>query len=304
MIRPLKSTIEMLLARGGPARFAHSLAAGRTVVLAYHNILPDGAAPVGHRALHLEQRRFSAHLDALRRTHDVVPLAAVAERSPSRARPRAAITFDDAYRGAVTVGLAEVVTRGLPATVFVAPAFVGGRAFWWDALADPDSGVMPEVLRDEALERLAGDDAAVRAWAPGAGLRETPVPDYARVADQRELLAAASLPGVTLASHSWSHPNLARLDSAALHEQLTRPLEWLRQRFAAAVIPWLSYPYGISSPEVEAAAARAGYRAALRVDGDWLSAGSAPAYAVPRLNVPAGMTIDGFVLRTSGVIRR
>jgi len=296
--------LELGLARGGPALLARKLAAGRTVVLAYHNILPDGATAVGERSLHLPRRRFAAQLDALRRTHDIIPLAAVAQPSPSGARPRAAITFDDAYRGTVTAGFAEIVTRGLPATVFVAPAFVGGRAFWWDAFADQDSGVVPETLRDEAVERLAGDDAAVRAWAAETGLRETPVPDHARVAGEAELLAAASLPGVTLASHSWSHPNLARLDSAALHEQLTRPLAWLRQRFAAAVIPWLSYPYGISSPEVEAAAARAGYRAALRVDGDWLSAGSAPAFAVPRLNIPAGMTIDGFVLRTSGVIRR
>ena len=300
----MKRVLELGLARGGPALVARKLAAGRTVVLAYHNVLPDGAPAVGERSLHLPRRRFAAQLDVLRRTHDIVPLATVAERSPSGARPRAAITFDDAYRGAVTAGVAEVVTRGLPATVFVAPAFVGGRTFWWDALADPDSGVMAEALHDEALERLAGDDAAVRAWAPGAGLRETPVPDHARVADERELLAAASLPGVTLASHSWSHPNLALLDSDALREQLTRPLEWLRQRFPAAVIPWLAYPYGISSPEVETAAARAGYRAALRVNGDWLAAGSAPVYAMPRLNVPAGMTIDGFVLRTSGVIRR
>jgi len=282
---------------------ARRLSAGRTVVLTYHNIVPDGVPVIGEQSLHLPRAQFAAQLDALLRTHDIVPLAAVAERRPIRSRPRAALTFDDAYRGAVTIGLREVTARGLPATVFVAPAFVGGRSLWWDALTDANSGVMGDAQRDEALDRLAGDDAAVRAWAPRAGLRERTVPDYARVSEVTELSVCATLPGITLGSHSWSHPNLTRVDPSRLREEVTRPLCWLRERFGSAVIPWLAYPYGISSPVVQAAVAAAGYRAALGIKGGWLAGDITPAYALPRFNIPASMTLDGFVLRTSGVIR-
>jgi hypothetical protein len=38
------------------------------------------------------------------------------------------------------LGIPELVRRGLPATVFVAPALLDQRAFWWDRLANPTTG--------------------------------------------------------------------------------------------------------------------------------------------------------------------
>jgi peptidoglycan/xylan/chitin deacetylase (PgdA/CDA1 family) len=112
---------------------------------------------------------------------------------------------------------------------------------------------------------------------------------------------AAGRPGITLASHTWSHPNLAALAAAELEDELQRPLAWLRERFTG-VLPFISYPYGLSSPAVERAAADAGYEAALRIDGGWLRDGSVNRYAIPRLNVPSGISDAGFRLRCSGVL--
>ena len=86
-------------------------------------------------------------------------------------------------------------------------------------------------------------------------------------------------------------------------EELDRPLAWLRERFER-VIPWLSYPYGRWSDSVAAAARRAGYRAALRVDGGWYRGGVGDLYSVPRLNVPAGVSGNGFSLRLGGLFCR
>jgi len=67
------------------------------------------------------------------------------------------------------------------------------------------------------------------------------------------------------------------------------------------VIPWLSYPYGLASRTVEAAAAAAGYTGALALGGGWFVPARVNCYAVPRVNVPSGLSLNGFVLRTSGL---
>src|SRR5256886_8072315 len=102
--------------------------------------------------------------------HDALPI------SPSRERrPRVAITFDDGYRGAVTLAVEELAQRGVPATLFVAPAFVGRGTFWWDVVAPGLDG----DLREHAIWDLGGEDHAVRRWAVERGLGSHPVPEYA-----------------------------------------------------------------------------------------------------------------------------
>lgn len=272
---------------------------GQVLILAYHNVRPDGVPPVGDRSLHLELSLFRDHLDLLCEAFNVVSLEEVFRPARDR-RPLAAITFDDAYAGAVALGIPELVARGLPATVFVTPAFLGGRSFWWDALAGP-AGLAAEVRR-LALEELGGDDAAIRAWAATAGQELTVAPADCLGAAEEDLERAAASPGIVLGSHTWSHCNLARLGETTLMEELERPLAWLRERFEQ-VIPWLSYPYGRWSPGVAQAAERAGYRAALRVNGGWYRRGQGSVYSIPRLNVAAGISGEGFSLRIAGLLR-
>src|SRR5437773_10948486 len=109
------------------------------------------------------------------------------------------------------------------------------------------------------------------------------------VASEEELQSALRHPGITLASHTWSHPNLARLPAAHLAEELTRPLDWLRQVFSS-VIPWLTYPYGFATPAVAAAAAATGYRSGQCMESGWFSPDRVIAYTVPRLNVRSSMS--------------
>ncbi len=303
--RGAKLLAEASLSGSGLARIARAQRRRDVLVLAYHNIVPEGARAVGDASLHLPQRAFARQLDALRTTHRVVPLAEILSGTGESDRPRAAITFDDAYAGAVEAGVAELVRRGLPGTVFVAPAFVNGGTFWWDEIADAAAGEVEPAVREHALTALRGRVEEVRAWAAGEGIRLNSLPSHQRVASERALAEAAAQPGITLASHSWSHPNLTALTAAELDEELTRPLAWLRARFGS-VVPWLTYPYGLYSPEVEAAAARAGYEGALRVEGGWLSpaAGGYRPHALPRMNVPAGLSQRGFELRAAGLLRR
>jgi peptidoglycan/xylan/chitin deacetylase (PgdA/CDA1 family) len=299
----LKHLLETALVRSQVPRALRPLVAGHGLVLAYHNIVPDGGRIAGDTSLHLPQQLFAWQLDYLVELCRVVPLdQLLAAPDPRASRPQVAVTFDDAYRGAVTAGLEELASRGLPATIFVAPAFVGGRTFWWDRLSESGAAGPAPAVRRHALDACRGVDAEVATWAAGAGVTSQAVEPHMRVASEEELGAAVRQGGITLGSHSWSHPNLTRLGSPQdLEHELTAPLSWLRDRYEA-VRPWLAIPYGISSPEVERAAGRAGYSAAFRVSGGWLPAARSDLLALPRLNVPSGLSRNGFALRCAGLL--
>jgi len=274
---------------------------GSTLILAYHNVVADDAPPFGDRSLHLPLTQFRSQLDRLQETHDVVDVASVHSSPLKSDKPRVCFTFDDAYRGALTLALPELVRRGIPATVFVAPGLLGTAGCWWDRLASPDGGGLSPGVRDHVLNRLRGDSAAALAWARTQRMALAALPANAAIATEGELRAAAELPGITLGAHTWSHCNLARVDESAFERELVEPLAWLRERFER-VVPWLAYPYGLSGPDTADWARRAGYQGTLRIEGGWLSAASAVGLALPRLNVPTGLSSDGFTLRASGLM--
>jgi peptidoglycan/xylan/chitin deacetylase (PgdA/CDA1 family) len=275
----------------------------RAVIFAYHDVVPDRWTGAGDRSLHLPIGDFRAQLDVLQATHDIVPLRQLLHApSMDHRRPRAAITFDDACRGAVSLGLPELARRGLPATVFVPPGFLDGAAFWWDELSSPTRGLDPE-MRTRALEELRGDDQAIRAW---AAERHSPLwaaAPEARGAAVEDLEEATRSGRVALGAHSWSHPNLVRVDKERLTQELAKPLAWLRERFPTCAVPLLAYPYGRFDARVIRAAAAAGYEAAFAIAGGWVPAQIDKPFAIPRVNVPAGISAHGFALWASGLRR-
>jgi len=296
-----KKLVENLLVGSGACRVGIRRVARESLVLAYHNVIPEGRDDaVGERSLHLPQTEFAAQLDHLIDTHEVVGLERISEPG-DKARPRVAITFDDAYRGAMTAGIAELAARGLPATVFVAPGLLGNNSFWWDAFVQRGEHDLPETFRRRALEEHRGCDRSIRSREEGYGHTISTLPEHARPSSAAELsAAAAAMDGLTFGSHSWSHRALPYLSDAELWEELTRPLEWLRTDHER-VVPWISYPYGLVSKRVEAAAQEAGYIGGLTISGGWIRTVREP-FAAPRMNIPAGLSINGFRLRTAGLI--
>jgi peptidoglycan/xylan/chitin deacetylase (PgdA/CDA1 family) len=295
----LKHLAEGVLVRSGVERLARRTRRGRTLVLGYHNVLPHGEPISGDKNLHLPQKDFSRQLDVIAQTHDVVPIESIGRDSPLTTRPRVVITFDDAYMGALTGGVEELTKRGMPATVFVAPALIDSVS-WWDTLAERANGTVSGDTRRQVLETLGGNADAVLRWASSTFATPGSSRSLPRIGTMTQLARAAAQPGITLGSHSWSHPNLCALSEADLEAELSRSDQWLRSRFSC-VVPWLSYPYGLYNESVKRAAAAARYLGALRIDGGWLEPSlSLPSYAVPRLNIPSGLSLDGFRLRLAG----
>ena len=122
-----KRWIEMGLVRGGLPRLALRRRSRDVAILAYHNIVPTGESVAGDRSLHVDQADFARQLDLILQYAEVIPLSDIDVPS-SGSRLRVVITFDDAYRGAMTAGLAELERRGLPSTVFVPTGLMGGEA--------------------------------------------------------------------------------------------------------------------------------------------------------------------------------
>lgn len=287
---------------GIPGRRIRRRASG-TVILSYHNIVPRGESPVGDRSLHLTQDRFGAHLDRLAQTHDVVALGDLEPGEVPTGRPRAVVTFDDAYLGTITAGFEELALRGMPATVFVPAGLLGCDGFWWDRLSSPTGGLDP-ALRERAMERLGGHHQRVLDHAAAEGITLHPLPDHARPADRATVVRALEKGAFSLGSHTWHHVNLAAVPLDEALTEMQRGHAWLGTLDPSVpVVDWLAYPYGCSTPEVEAAAAAVA-RCAVRVEGGaaevegrWVAAD----HRLPRINVPAGLTSDGLSLRLAGL---
>lgn len=277
--------------RGGVERVLSSAprrtSPGDRLILAYHNVVPAGSPASGDRSLHLPVDRFAAQLQCLRAEADVVPLEELLHAGSARVR-LVAITFDDAYASALTLGVAACVSHNMPCTVFVTPGLLG-QVPTWDTMAQ--QGLWSDSDRHRFLWEQRGLGAPALADA---------TTDTLRIATESELLAACGQRGVTVGNHTMHHANLGALSTAEAAAELAEAGEWLRARFPH-VAPVVAYPYGIAPRDRDAALASAGLTHGLEVSGGWWRADHPVApLAVPRWNVPAGVSVRGFAVRVRG----
>lgn len=295
----IRSAAEQIGTRSGLAALARRTLGDRVAILAYHDVVPAADAGRGDASLHLPLPAFLDQVERLRRTHRIVDLETAA-RDPAAgsSRPRAVITFDDAYRGAVTLALPELVRRGIPATVFVSPGLLGASSTWWDELAEADG--LTEEIRRRALEECGGRPPEVRGrFLPGAAAPRLPA---AYGIATREELRRHCGRGITLGSHAWEHEHLPSLDSREIEDILRRARDWLAD-FGAPEAPWLALPYGAGSEALGRMAVGMGHGGVLRIGGGLWRRREGPAW-VPRLNIPAGLSLRGLELRVSGLRTR
>ena len=298
----LKRLAEGLLVNLLPLSRPAARLRGRALVLALHNVVSDPASAGLDASLHLSLESLSRLLDALDGSHRFVALEQILGGiGESSERLPVAVTFDDAYRGALRNALPLLARRGIPVTIFAVPGRLGHPGMWWDTLRDPGGSPLSASQRERALEEGRGAEEAVRRLAARSGWQSVLASSDVGFASLDELRASCAVSGVTIASHTWSHPNLTRLSDPELQEELVRSAEWLRAEAGAAWRPWLAYPYGLTDARVVAAARAAGYTAAFRVAGGWTRRPPEDPLDAPRLNVPAGLTPNGIRLRGAGL---
>lgn len=299
-----KHWIEELLCGSGVTALGRFLAGRRILVLAYHNVIPDFEEVVGEESLHLAVSDFVEHLDLLASATEVISVADVLGRDIEKTGryPCVAITFDDAYRGVVRFAIPELAKRELPATIFVSPGLLGDHTFWWDGLASSFEGDEWQEFRESALREHQGKGVRIKRAAERVGRKQKNIPRNQRSATEEELQSGVTEPGITVASHSWTHPNLPLLTDSNLEEEIYRPAKWLSERFEDSFLPVFAFPYGLSNSVTCGAVHKAGYDGAFTTNGRWLSH-SRPRmkrYDLPRYVVPKGLSAQGFELRISG----
>lgn len=292
----LKQLVEQLLLSSGIATLAQKRHLGSTLVLAYHNVVSSRGS-LGDASLHLAFEQFVEQLNILERTTEIVSLDN-ASTTNRRDRVRVAISFDDAYRGALELAIPELVRRGIPSTIFVAPGLLGAKGTWWDRYISPSDDAS-ETRREEALTAHRGEATRIDAWMHAQQREAIALPHQYGIADESLLASVANMPGVTLGVHTWDHPNLAALDRLEVQSQLQQTIDWL-SRYASSR-PWIAYPYGLESLEVRRQCRELGLTHGYRVTGGF----SHPAddyLGLPRFNVPAGLSANGFRLRLAGLL--
>lgn len=294
-------------------------------VLTYHGV-HDGTLPCDiyeYNTKHLAPDLFWRQLVWVRQHFKVVPLADV-ERAVRTGRwePQlAAITFDDGYENNLRVAAPILAELGLPWTMFVTVDVVEhGRPYDHDRielalrLGSPREVVFEHdgARRAWSLATVADRARAVyqiKAWLSkldGAAARvqrerlfeqcwqERFLDEQATAyrpltwAQVRELADA----GVEIGSHTLSHPHLSRISDDAIRRELAESRRILETKIGRPVTR-IGYPYGNYDERVMRIAEEVGYGSAYTIN-PWFDDSPKQAYAVPRINIPAGQTLGVF----------
>lgn len=201
---------------------------------------------------------LSVHPDRFREHVEIlsargVPVLALADLCAPDCERGIALTFDDGFENFADVAWPLIRDSGWPSTVFVASAWVGKENGW-----DRD---------DPRIPRL-------------------PLMDWPTLQDLAQQ-------GVTLGSHTRTHPKLTQLGITEVGEEIRGCREDLIEH--AGVEPeTFAYPYGDFDRGVAEAVKAAGHRYAVTTELRALRPSEASALALPRL--------DAFYLAKPGVM--
>lgn len=297
----------------------------RLTVLIYHRVAQD-RDPTGFDGL--PRSEFCWQMELLASCCTVMHLADAVRALREGALPARAvcITFDDGYADNAEVALPALLHHGVPATFFIATAFLDGGRMFNDTVIEAVRGCRAKVLdfSDLGFGTYEIPDAAAKVRAVGALLAQvkylapdardaaveaiaercgTPLPDDLMMssAQVRGLVAA----GMHVGGHTVNHPILARIDNAAARREIDDGRRRLEE-ITGARIGLFAYPNGKPSQDYEAIHARmveqAGFDAA--VSTAWGSAHhGSPRFELPRFS-PWDRTPERFAARLAMNWRR
>ncbi|WP_414652164.1 polysaccharide deacetylase family protein [Gemmatimonas sp. UBA7669] len=256
-------------------------------ILAYHGV-QEGRESEGERGLHISHESLHNQLSTVGRHFDVVSLEEVLRVSDTRSA-RVAITFDDAYLGALTLGASVCETLGYPFTVFVAPGLLGTIPVWDERSSKGQWTISHRQTflwdqKGRARHRLATSSSLC----------------LPQIGTESDLLALRGSKYATFGNHTYSHPNLRSLSDDEVSLEISKGRAWLETRFPTQFLNVVAYPYGLAPRNAERLMAEPHAAAGLLVHGGWFRRGNVPTFAVPRWNVPSAVGRDRFLAKLRG----
>ena len=215
------------------------------IVLAYHRVTTVAHDP--HR-LAVTPAHFAEHLDVITSQGVPMTLEAMVAAAQQGALPRraVAVTFDDGYADNLQCAAPLLARAKVPATVFISTsACENGHQFWWDT-SEPLATHRPLTLT--------------------------------------EIAELARCEGITVGSHTHSHPSLASLPLDEQRREVTTARDLLESITGSRVTSF-AYPFGGAedvSDCTETIVREAGIAIACTTEPDSVRLGVKP-HRVPRV---------------------
>jgi peptidoglycan/xylan/chitin deacetylase (PgdA/CDA1 family) len=236
-------------------------------VLTYHRVEWDDVNPAPSPSLTISPDAFAEQMRYVRRRYQVVSVEQVIHAIQGKGglpRRSVLITFDDGYQDFRSQAWPVLKELGLPVVLFVPTAFPGEpeATFWWDRLRH----ALMNTSRRDQLESPVGrlslgttrerEDASGRLQAHAKRMRHPEAlvwvmatcrelgvpPPPAAILNWSELRELAS-EGVTIGSHTRTHPLLTRIPLEEVRAEVAGALRDLKQELGSA-LPILAYPAG------------------------------------------------------------
>ena len=213
---------------------------GGPLFLPFYHLVSDEPAPhIRHLYPVCSIQRFRADLEWVLRYYEPVGLEEL-DRKVKNGKPVVHFSFDDGLRQCAEVIAPILWEKGVPATFFINPSFVGNWALMYrykaSLLVDADPSRREDYLsigyrdrgRLEGLAEQVGVDFELflREYQPYMGL------------EQLEYLVRQ---GFHLGGHSMDHPMYGALDLEEQVRQTLESVDWVRLRWGQA--PAFAFPF-------------------------------------------------------------
>jgi peptidoglycan/xylan/chitin deacetylase (PgdA/CDA1 family) len=268
------------------------------IVLCYHNVIAD-ALGSGEPSIHITIHRFESQVRWLKQHFEFISLDELITRlrAGKSMRGLASLTFDDGYAGFFRWGLPILRALALPSATFLVAGAAGDqKAFWWD---------LPEIVQ-RATEARRGHWLGAAQGGGEAILALEHIQGHTSISSDRraaswELVRASLGPDLTVGAHTVLHRCLPTLADAELRWELDACAQSIEDRLGCRPA-FLAYPYGAWDARVRQAAVAAGYTLGLTSDAGRVSPGNSDQWALPRINIPAGISDNAFEVWVSGLV--
>lgn len=299
------------------------------LVLNYHRVGELTGNPFDDATFSATAEAFRAQVTYLKARFALPPVRDILD-SLARGRfddPTALVTFDDGYRDNYEIAFPVLRDLGVPACFFVVTGLLDAPTLpWWDRVAYSVKQTGVDRLRLDYPDRLDFDLRATPrarvAWRILRAYKDARLLDEARFFDElaartrvtvdvdrlgrtlfmswdaaREMAHA----GMTIGSHTATHPLLASLHEAAQRGELRESRERIGQ-MVGATPEVLAYPVGgpaAFTPATKRIAREAGYRAAFCYYGGLNRPATTDLFAIARVAVEHADTWSQFRMRTT-----
>ncbi len=298
---------------------------GKLSIFIFHRVLPvaDPLLPFEPSA-----EQFDWMVRFIARSFNVLPLGEAARRLQAGTLPPAAatITFDDGYADNLLVAWPILKRHGVPATFFIATAFLEGGRMWNDDVIEafrvaPAGGLdlgkfgLGSYLLGDAASRVRGYETVLgqlkyfdhrqRSETAREIALHCAVPTTSDLMMTHQQLRALRGEGAEIGGHTRTHPILENLDDAAAREEIVAGKRELEELLGEAVRVF-AYPNGVPGRDCSARhgemARQAGFAAAVTTR-QACAARTSDLFQLPRFT-PWDRTPLRFALRSLATLAR